>query len=204
MIPIGSIIACAAILRLCYPPTHCHISSAKACTATDLNGVPGSSLHNSSTGDPETIWFCETGPSDLWRPTDANYTINRGRAWRNHRSSRYLPTPNLYRQQWAPAPLAPGSDPASVMVDLSVPRLHGAEPLAVRYAWPLFDGFHGPTADTCCPTRSLQDGHGPCLPGSCPLYTATSELPANPFFATVVGSGVEARCRCMAPQSCEA
>jgi hypothetical protein len=159
-------------------------------------------LHNTSTGEPETIWFCETGPKELWRPRDLNYTSNRGLAWRNYRASRYRPTPNIFYKQWAPAPLKPGTDPASVLVDLNVPRLNGAKPLAVRYAWPLFDGFHGPTADTCCPTRSLQDGHGPCLPGSCPLYTATSELPANPFFATLVG-GVDARCHCAEPQSCE-
>ena len=157
-------------------------------------------LHNASTGEPETIWFCETGPSTMWRPVDNHYAANRGRAWRNGRAARYLPTPNLFREQWAPAPLKRAADAASVIVDLSVPRLKGRTPLAVRYAWPLFDGFHGATADTCCPTRSLHDGHGPCLPGSCPLYTAESELPANPFFA-VVGGG---HCRCKAPQSCDA
>ena len=142
----------------------------------------------------------------MWRPADKDYTSNRGNAWHNHRRSRYLPTVNLYREQWAPAPVkrSPGLS-ASVMVDLSVLRLRstlkGKAPLAVRYAWPLFDGFHGAIADTCYPTRSLQDGHGPCLPGSCPLYTAESELPANPFFAVVDGSG---GCRCTEPQKCDA
>ena len=124
-------------------------------------------LHNGSDGTPETIWFCETGPAGegLWRPP-AGYPVTRGRAWHNHRATRYLPTPNLFRSQWAPAPLKTGPDTASVAVDLSVPRLKGKPPLAVRYAWPLFGGFHGATADTCCPTRSIQDGHGPCLPAS--------------------------------------
>ena len=139
----------------------------------------------------------------MWRPTDKDYATNRGHAWRNGRASRYLPTPNLFREQWAPAPLKQAGDDgakASVIVDLSAPRLRGKTPLAVRYAWPLFDGFRGATADTCCPTRSLRDGHGPCLPGSCPLYTAESELPANPFFAVVDGG----KCNCRTPQRCDA
>lgn len=155
-------------------------------------------LHNSSNGTAVTVWFCETGMADMWRPPDKHYTSNRGHAWHNHRATRYLPTPNPYHKQWAPAPLKRSSFPAAITVDLSVPRLKGKTPLAVRYAWPLFDGFHGATADTCCPTRAIQDGHGPCLPGSCPLYSAKSELPANPFFAVVDGE----RCRCKEPQVC--
>ena len=155
-------------------------------------------LHNNSDGEAETVWFCETGPAGMWRPADRDYTSNRGHAWRNHRATRYMPTPNLFHEQWAPAPLKRSTDVASVIVDLSVARLKGKTPLAVRYAWPLFGGFRGATTDTCCPTRSLQDGHGPCLPGSCPLYTADSELPANPFFATVSGG----RCKCKEPQAC--
>ena len=161
-------------------------------------------LHNTSegNGNASTVWFCETpsGNENMWRPADPSYTKNRGHSWRNHRPGRYSPTPNLFYRQWAPATLQPSkSGGAAVVVDLSGPRLKGRTPLAVRYAWPLFSGFHGATADTCCPTRVLQDGHGICLPGSCPLYTNESELPANPFFA-VVGGG---RCHCKAPQTCD-
>ena len=64
-------------------------------------------LHNSSNGTAETIWFCETAGAgaEMWRPADVEYTSNRGRSWRNHRSERYLPTPNMFHRQWAPAPM---------------------------------------------------------------------------------------------------
>eukprot|EP00038_Savillea_parva_P003071 m.120652 g.120652 ORF g.120652 m.120652 type:complete len:87 (+) comp11063_c0_seq3:2726-2986(+) len=86
------------------------------------------------------------------------------------------------------------------MVDLSASVFQGKTPLAVRYAWPLFSGAQGDVADTCCPTRTIQDGHGICLPGGCPLYTTESNLPANPFFAVIDGG----KCHCKAPQQCDA
>jgi hypothetical protein len=90
--------------------------------------------------------------------------------------------------------------PGAVAVDLSGPRLAGKEPLAVRLAWPLAGGTRGEVSDTCCPTRVIQYGHGICLPGNCPLYTASSNLPANPFFAVISGG----KCRCAPPQVCNA
>ena len=74
----------------------------------------------------------------------------------------------------------------------------GAQPpLAIRLAWTLFDA-PDQSADTCCPSAAVQQGKAVCLPGNCPLYSAVSELAANPFFARIVG-GV---CRCTAPQVC--
>ena len=41
----------------------------------------------------------------------------------------------------------------------------------------------------------------PCVPGSCPLLSAKSQLPANPFFARLTGAG---KCECAEPQVCDA
>lgn len=70
----------------------------------------------------------------------------------------------------------------------------GPKPLAVRYGWPINGG------DTCCPFQEVTKGLTPCVPGSCPLITATNSLPANPFYATLEGG----KCKCMAPQKCDA
>lgn len=115
-------------------------------------------------------------------------------------SGRFSATFNPYQSQWKPAALVAGSSPSSVIVDLSSAALRGKAPLAVRLAWPLAGGVRGVDADTCCPTRAIQDGHGICMPGGCPLYSAISELPANPFFAAIVGG----KCQCEAPQVCDA
>jgi hypothetical protein len=88
---------------------------------------------------------------------------------------------------------------AAVEVDMSAaPWLAGREPLAIRLGWPLFGIPYSP-ADTCCPTATVQAGRGVCIPGNCPLYSETSELPANPFFAEVSGG----KCKCMPPQVCD-
>lgn len=44
-------------------------------------------------------------------------------------------------------------------------------------------------------------GIAPCVPGNCPLYSSISELPANPFFATISEAG---KCACTPPQTCDA
>jgi hypothetical protein len=35
----------------------------------------------------------------------------------------------------------------------------------------------------CCVSQPTGDGKAVCVPGNYSLYSATSELPANPFFA---------------------
>jgi hypothetical protein len=172
---------------------------------------------NATTGKVtlEDVWYCSSGPSLLWQPTDQDYKA-RGEQWINGKlHGRQRPFPNPFRAQWAPAPLRPtsphllkshsygveapaGANP-NLAVDLSGPHLKGKTIHAVRLAWPLSGGYGGAIADTCCPTRTIQDGHGICIPGSCPLYSAESQLPANPFFAAV-GDG---RCHCAAPQQCD-
>eukprot|EP00038_Savillea_parva_P003966 m.132517 g.132517 ORF g.132517 m.132517 type:complete len:295 (+) comp11335_c0_seq3:1-885(+) len=66
--------------------------------------------------------------------------------------------------------------------------------LAIKYGWPV--GARG--TDSCCPTVDVGAGHMPCVPGSCPLITKASSLPANPFLAFIVDN----KCQCMAPQVC--
>ena len=94
-----------------------------------------------------------------------------------------------------------GSSPSStVTVDLSQGTLKGRTPLAIRLAWPL--GMGHIKSDTCNPTSLVQAGFGgAAIPGSCPLYSATSNLPANPFFAAITSDG---KCQCPKPQTCGA
>ena len=68
----------------------------------------------------------------------------------------------------------------TLVVDVSALKLGPSGPLAVRYGWPLSRG-----ADTCCPSKAVRSGLQPCVPGSCPILTADSSLPANPFYATL-------------------
>jgi|EP01046_Picozoa_sp_COSAG06_P047590 hypothetical protein len=46
---------------------------------------------------------------------------------------------------------------------------------------------------------AFEQGKEPCVPGSCPLITATHSLPANPFYANIVAG----RCKCLPPQKCD-
>lgn len=77
------------------------------------------------------------------------------------------------------------SSPSSITVDLS--PLNGTAPTAVQYAWGVVD---------CCDysDSKLYIAHG-C--GLCPLMS-TSNLPANPFKAKIVGG----KCECVSPQIC--
>jgi hypothetical protein len=75
---------------------------------------------------------------------------------------------------------------SSITVDLS--PLKGKTPTAVRYAWGTVD---------CCDMTDpdLYVTHG-CI-AECPIMS-TSQLPANPFIAKIVGG----KCECVAPQVC--
>lgn len=150
------------------------------------------------------FWYCEDGPG--WKPPMK--LRKRGRELARQRSlaiQRGLEVPqapqNPYEAIWTAAAVVAvkGSD-NSVAVDLSG-LAPNARVLSVRYGWPL-----GDQGDTCCPeatvTGATQERVAPCVPASCPLLTKTAQLPANPFFATVVeGTG---KCSCEAPQVCNA
>eukprot|EP00051_Salpingoeca_urceolata_P018667 m.264243 g.264243 ORF g.264243 m.264243 type:complete len:778 (+) comp19248_c1_seq11:1238-3571(+) len=75
----------------------------------------------------------------------------------------------------------------SLAADLS--PLNGAAPTAVRYAWGIV---------SCCNTSDPELYiTKPCGPAPCPIMS-TSDLPANPFLAKIVGG----RCTCVPPQVC--
>jgi hypothetical protein len=149
-----------------------------------------------------SVDYCEVGPG--WKPTAAMLKAGKPKYFEN----------NPFDSQWTAVPLAQAnlsssapdghSDVVTLTADLSA--LDGRKPLAVRLAWPLFQIGVGKADDMCCVHAASQgnlpisDGGGraPCVPGNCPLYSSESELPANPFFATIV----DGKCTCSAPQEC--
>lgn len=79
---------------------------------------------------------------------------------------------------------------SATSITLDLARLNGKKPLALRYAW-------GNTRDACCPPGL--NATQVCVPGSCPLFDLTSNLPATPFTARIT----RGKCRCIAPQRCD-
>jgi hypothetical protein len=96
---------------------------------------------------------------------------------------------------WVAAPSAAGADGASAVLTVPPPPPAGGVLSAVRYGWPLSN-----EGDTCCPNRNVTKGWEVCIPANCPIKTAQSLLPGNPFYANVTGG----KCRCLAPQRCDA
>jgi len=99
-----------------------------------------------------------------------------------------LSTPD--REKTLDHPLAPNSVPSGynvVSVQPGVSRSNIRNITGIRYAW----------RDTpCCP---LSVEHlEPCNPGSCPITTLNSTLPAMPFYAKIENG----KCKCFAPFSC--
>jgi len=156
------------------------------------------------------FWYCEDGPG--WKPPDhlrargrqlaAKHALSHA-AMRPETATFSSPRapPNPYATIWTAAPVgsAPTGNPHDVVLDLSAPRLAGAIVHAVRYAWPL-----GDDGDTCCPDATVTGDHKvtACVPGSCPILSRSSQLPANPFFARInVGNG---KFSCEPPQVCDA
>ena len=97
---------------------------------------------------------------------------------------------------WVATPLLPGSAPHKLKADLRGLLKEGQSVLAIRYGWPISQSG----GDTCCPSRVVSQGTTPCVPGSCPIITANTALPANPFYADITKGG---KCKCMAPQQCD-
>jgi hypothetical protein len=90
-----------------------------------------------------------------------------------------------------------GPDGASAVLTLPPPPPPGTGVLrAVRYGWPLSN-----EGDTCCPNKNVTGGLEVCIPGNCPVKTARTFLPANPFYANVTAGG---KCACLKPQVCDA
>jgi hypothetical protein len=62
--------------------------------------------------------------------------------------------------------------------------------LALRYAW-------DNEKDSCCQSTGATAW---CEPAACPIWDTESGLPGNPFMAQVVAG----KCKCVAPQVCDA
>ena len=93
-----------------------------------------------------------------------------------------------FDSSWIMLNFTKGPTASSIVVDLT--PLKGETPTAVRYAWGGVD---------CCDMTDplLYVTHG-CV-AECPIYTAESALPANPFMAKIV----DGSCECIAPQVCQ-
>ena len=171
------------------------------------------------TADKQTIQYCEVGPG--WKPPpEMMKNATSGREQANPFAARWTAVP--FRQLSSVPEMessaqgrraATTADVASLSVDLAA--LKGRRPLAIRLAWPIFPTRVGTNDDMCCVHSAAQKdsskcpggcgggpvgGLAPCVPGNCPLYSSVSELPANPFFAKIVGG----KCECEAPQTCGA
>jgi hypothetical protein len=103
----------------------------------------------------------------------------------------------------------PVAGPGGNTVTLDLSPLGGLAPTAVRYGvgsggW----GITAPNNNGCgrmCCGPTVDCGREPCPPDSCPIHsTATAAgsiaLPAVPFVAAISGG----KCRCAAPQVCDA
>ena len=117
---------------------------------------------------PQAVWYCESGPG--YKPSAEELALSAARhaeAAAAERPSRegalaalatpavadglgWVPQRNPYEMIWQPAPVAKGSAPHTISVDLR--GLNGSGTvMAVRYAWP----FSG---DTCCPGQLVKQG----------------------------------------------
>jgi hypothetical protein len=97
---------------------------------------------------------------------------------------------------WVPAFSVAGADGASAVLTLPAPPAAGGALAAVRYGWPLSN-----QGDTCCPLLNVTKGLEVCIPANCPVKTAATFLPGNPFYANLTAAG---KCACMRPQECGA
>jgi len=97
---------------------------------------------------------------------------------------------------WVPASASVGSDGSSAVLTLPSPPPSGGTLSAVRYGWTLSN-----EGDTCCPRLNVTRGYEVCIPGNCPIKTAKTFLPGNPFYANITAAGT---CACLYPQSCDA
>jgi len=179
----------------------------------------------------DTYWYCEVGEG--WKPPqpmrDAAAVLQREIA-RNASALRvalrdgsggevpplgWAPQPNPFLGLWEPAKVSASTSAATVTVNVAPFAAAERDVLAVRYGWPITDG-----TGSCCSVTDVMDGLAVCIPGSCPLFAKDSGFPANPFFAAIVdgAEGEEAgmwevdghsgaakkKCRCRAPQVCDA
>ena len=130
--------------------------------------------------DSKTFWYCEEGPG-YKPPTDLKDSIP-PLQWR--------PSSNPFNAIWQPAPLTQ-TGAMTLEVDLTKVNATGGVQ-AIRYGWNFGN-------DYCCADPRVAKGLLPCDPGACPVMTATTNLPGNPFFAHIEDN----KCKCLPPQVCD-
>lgn len=99
---------------------------------------------------------------------------------------------------WVAASAVAGGDGESAVLTIPPTPPGGGVISALRYGWTLSN-----QGDTCCPHKSVTQGWEVCIPGNCPIKTATTFLPGNPFYANVSVAG-GGKCACLKPQICDA
>ena len=98
---------------------------------------------------------------------------------------------------WAPAAAVADGTGAGAALTVAPTLLAGKTLAALRYGWPIDGNSPG---DTCCPSKNVTASLAACIPAACPVKASPSLLPANPFFALIVGG----KCKCLPPQTCDA
>ena len=98
---------------------------------------------------------------------------------------------------WSPAAAVADGSGAGATLTLTPAQLAAGTLTALRYGWPVDGNSPG---DTCCPSKNVTSSLQACTPAACPVKAVPSLLPANPFYALIVGG----KCQCMAPQTCDA
>ena len=98
---------------------------------------------------------------------------------------------------WAPAAAVADGSGAGADLTVAPALLAGKTLAALRYGWPVDGNSPG---DTCCPGRNVTASLAACTPAACPVKASPSLLPANPFYALLVGG----KCQCTPPQTCDA
>ena len=141
------------------------------------------------------------GETVLVQPFDANIS-----SWGSRDSSSFMVCYSLTgggdclsddQQQldlWLPAFSVSGPDGSSAVLSIPPPKNSSAVLSALRYGWTLSN-----EGDTCCPTFNVTRGYEACIPGNCPIKTAKTFLPGNPFYANITTAG---KCACLHPQVC--
>ena len=159
--------------------------------------------NSSDHGHDRAVWYCAAGPGP--KPSAQRLAASAAR----HRleaetaaaggapsSLGWVPQKNPFLAVWAPADVrlgAPTAHGPTLEARLALANASASTTVfSVRYGWP----FSG---DTCCPHTTQSTGLEVCKPAACPVLSADSNLPLNPFFATISQAG---KCQCMAPQEC--
>jgi len=180
-------------------------STTCGCLGWNYLRVPNPNDPN-NTGHDMAQWYCENGPG--WKPDEKDLRLMRRRRLETPRQLGdrtvvggpdrlgWVPNANPYVNAWVPGVLKPGltvvaAEEPALAVEVELVGFNGTV-LAMRYGWPL-------STDTCCPFESVRNGLEVCRPASCPVMSAQTNLPLNPFFATMSGG----RCKCTRPQQCD-